>query len=311
MNNNTPLVTIIIVTYNSSLYVKETLDSAFNQDYKNIELIVTDDCSSDNTMSIVSDWVAKFSHRFVRCEIIPAEENRGIPSNINKALKNIKGEWVKVIAGDDILSDSCITDNMKFAQENSASLIYSDLEWFLDKGTQIDHDRSEDKYRFAFNRLNSQGQIKFYARYPVFLNSSSWFYSLKKINFIYDEEFMLLEDQPFIFNYLQTGEHIVYMNKTTVRYRRHDKSVVISNNTNFIKEFNRCYKKYRVNYLSIMSVIDLFYMCRFYTFVAERWTSKYLLLKIMFFPVKKTMTFLSAVFRPECGLKKYKIINTQ
>lgn len=307
MNNNTPLVSIIVVTYNSSLYVEETLDSAFNQDYKNIELIVTDDYSDDSTMEIVSDWVAKFSARFVRCEIIPAEENRGIPSNINKALKNIKGEWVKVIAGDDILSDSCITDNMKFANENNASLIYSDLAWFLDKGERIDHDRSEDKYRSAFSSLNSQGQIKFYARYPVFLNSSSWFYSLKKINFIYDEEFMLLEDQPFIFNYLQTGEHIVYMNKTTVRYRRHDKSVVITNNTKFLKEFNKCYKKYRVKYLSVTSFIDLFYICRFYAFIAERWTSKYLLLKIMFFPVKKSMNVFSTVLRPECGLKKYRI----
>lgn len=118
---------------------------------------------------------------------------------------------------------------------------------------------------------------------------------------------MLLEDQPFIFNYLQTGEHIVYMNKTTVRYRRHDKSVVITNNTKFLKEFNKCYKKYRVKYLSVTSFIDLFYICRFYAFIAERWTSKYLLLKIMFFPVKKSMNVFSTVLRPECGLKKYRI----
>ncbi len=306
MNKDTPLVSIIVVTYNSSLYVEETLDSAFRQDYKNIELIVTDDCSTDNTVKIVSDWLEKHSHRFVRCEIVPAEKNGGIPSNVNKGLKVVKGKWVKVIAGDDILTDNCITDNLLFAAENKASLIYSDLEWFLDTGLIIDHDKSEDIYRNAFNRLNSKGQLKFYARYPVFINSSSWFYLLEKIKTIHDEEFKLLEDQPFIFNFLETGEYISYMDKITVRYRRHDKSVVISNNINFLKEFNLCYKKYRLKYLSAKSFTDLFYMFRFHAFMAERWTSKYLLLKILFFPVKKMVIILSNVIKPDRGLKKYR-----
>jgi alpha-1,3-rhamnosyltransferase len=53
--NSHPLVSVIIVTYNSSKYVAETLRSVINQSYDNIEIIVTDDCSNDDTLLIVND----------------------------------------------------------------------------------------------------------------------------------------------------------------------------------------------------------------------------------------------------------------
>ena len=106
-NNDTlekqPLVSIIVITYNSSKYVLETLESAKAQTYQNIELIVSDDCSIDNTVEICKEWIEKDKERFVRTELITAEKNTGIPANCNRGVKAAQGEWVKLIAGDDMI----------------------------------------------------------------------------------------------------------------------------------------------------------------------------------------------------------------
>ena len=102
MSNN-PLVSIVVVTYNSSEFVLETLESAKIQTYKNIELIVTDDCSKDNTLEIVKDWVDKNKDSFIHTLVLEATVNTGISGNCNRGCNASKGEYIKTIAGDDTL----------------------------------------------------------------------------------------------------------------------------------------------------------------------------------------------------------------
>ena len=59
-----PLVSILVVTYNSSEYIIETLNSCYSQEYKNIELIISDDKSSDNTVEICEEWLTLNASRF-------------------------------------------------------------------------------------------------------------------------------------------------------------------------------------------------------------------------------------------------------
>ena len=70
-----PLVSIIVVTYNSSQYVLDTLESIKKQMWQNIELIVTDDCSTDSTLEICSNSVEKNKHNFIRTKIITYHRN--------------------------------------------------------------------------------------------------------------------------------------------------------------------------------------------------------------------------------------------
>ena len=64
MNRFNPLVSAVIITYNSAKYVIETLDSIKAQTYQNIELIVSDDCSTDETTTLVKEWLEKNGNRF-------------------------------------------------------------------------------------------------------------------------------------------------------------------------------------------------------------------------------------------------------
>ena len=89
-------VLIIIPTYNGEKYIKETIDSCLNQTYKNIEIIVVDDCSTDNTVKILKSYGNKI-HLTIN------KENQGIVKNLNKALLNKDGDYFIFLGHDDIL----------------------------------------------------------------------------------------------------------------------------------------------------------------------------------------------------------------
>ena len=95
-----PLVSICIVTYNSAEFIVETLESAKAQTYENIELILSDDCSKDNTVEICRQWIEENSTRFTNCEIVTTPINTGVAANLNRAIAKAKGEWIKSIAGE-------------------------------------------------------------------------------------------------------------------------------------------------------------------------------------------------------------------
>ena len=72
------LVSVVVVTYNSALTIVETLESVKNQSYQNIELIITDDASKDNTLKLCKDWLDQNGNRFPLFRIIESEKNTGV-----------------------------------------------------------------------------------------------------------------------------------------------------------------------------------------------------------------------------------------
>jgi alpha-1,3-rhamnosyltransferase len=97
-----PLVSIIVITYNSGRYVLETLNSIWYQTYEDMELVVSDDFSTDDTLVLCKKWIAAHKTRFTSCKIIESDENNGITKNCNRGLYASSGQWVKIIAGDDV-----------------------------------------------------------------------------------------------------------------------------------------------------------------------------------------------------------------
>lgn len=104
------LVTIIIITYNSSIYVQETLNSVLKQTYpyNQLEIIISDDCSTDHTPDICRKFIKDYNDRFARILFTQTPYNKGICGNYNHALMLAQGKWIKYIAGDDRLKFNCI-----------------------------------------------------------------------------------------------------------------------------------------------------------------------------------------------------------
>src|SRR5688572_27397135 len=96
MINNTPKVSVIIPSYNSAAYMDEAIQSVLNQTFENFELIIVDDCSPDNTDSVVQKYLGD-----KRVSYYKNSSNLGLGGNWNKALKYAKGDYIKFLCSDD------------------------------------------------------------------------------------------------------------------------------------------------------------------------------------------------------------------
>lgn len=261
-NIDTPLVSVIIITYNSSRYIMETLESIKAQTWKKIELIISDDASKDNTVQICSDWLKENSDRFFETKIITVPKNTGISKNCNRGLREVNGEWIKLIAGDDALMDNCIADNLGYVQRfPEASFIVSDIQEIDENGKMIEVKTINEGLIFFVNKQSVKEQLKAYARWPVFLNTPTFFYRSNlsdKVDYC-DEEFKIYEDMSMIYKIISQGIKIHYMNKPTVKYRIH--SNAISRNESIDekrkKEALKIFRKYRRQNLNIFNPLDL------------------------------------------------------
>lgn len=252
-----PLVSIIVITYNSEEFILETLESSKNQSYKNIELIISDDYSTDNTLELCTKWITDNSDRFVFVKIVKAERNTGVPANCNRGVNASKGKWIKIIAGDDLLLTSCIESNVNFAINNKEDKIFiSNMIVFSDViGTRnvirVNRPLNEEIWNksVSINRQYEVNLLKYFGNTPTYFINSEVFDYLK-----YDEEFTFMEDYPFSLNALKKGFKILYNDVETVLYRIHDNSLSNAKTTElysllFLK--TRVFDlKYRIPFLS-------------------------------------------------------------
>ncbi len=102
MTDKKPLVSIVIPCYNHAQFVQETIQSVIEQDYINIELIIIDDGSKDNSVKVIQEMIPACKERFSRFEF-RHRSNKGLCVTLNEALKWCEGEYFSPVASDDIL----------------------------------------------------------------------------------------------------------------------------------------------------------------------------------------------------------------
>lgn len=116
-----PLVSVCIPAYNNAGYIKDTILSVLGQTYQNIELVVVDDCSTDNTVEVLE------SIEDDRLKIYKNEKNLGMVGNWNRCLELVTGEYVKLICADDMIEKDAIEKEAKAMYRHpSVNLVESD-----------------------------------------------------------------------------------------------------------------------------------------------------------------------------------------
>jgi glycosyltransferase involved in cell wall biosynthesis len=120
-----PLVSTIVLSYNQSRFVSETLESVKAQTYKATQLIIVDDCSSDDSVAIIEHWLQETG---LRCTFIRHQENQGICKSINDALAVATGKYISMIASDDVWLPDKIARQVKImeSQPDQVGVLYSD-----------------------------------------------------------------------------------------------------------------------------------------------------------------------------------------
>ena len=190
--NINKLISIIIPTYNVENYISRGLESCINQTYKNIEIIVVDDGSIDNTCKVVEEYIKKDNRIFLY-----KKDNSGVSATRNLGIHKAKGDYCIYLDSDDWLNDSAIEILVNNIDDNDLVMCsYSNY---------INGEIKEARY---YNPLTlSKNHILLCASKKEYHLDSSCFklfdLNIIKNNHIYfDEAITNIEDGLFVFNYL-------------------------------------------------------------------------------------------------------------
>lgn len=123
-----PLVSVLFLTYNHQEFIREAIESVLDQDYDNVEIVIGDDCSTDNTWQIVQEYQDKFPEKI---KAFRNFKNLGITENCNEVLKRCTGKYIAFFSGDDLFLPGKIKKQIGVMEKDqSVVLCYHDVETF-------------------------------------------------------------------------------------------------------------------------------------------------------------------------------------
>ncbi len=133
-HNFHPKVSVMIITYNQEELIAETIDSVLAQNYENIEIIVSDDASTDQTAQIIKQYADRYPEK-----VIPVlnPNNLGITGNSNAAFFACTGELIAVLGGDDLFLPHKIAEQVKLFQNPEVVLSYHAVEIFQHQTNEV------------------------------------------------------------------------------------------------------------------------------------------------------------------------------
>jgi glycosyltransferase involved in cell wall biosynthesis len=138
-----PLVSVICLCYNHARFLKEALDSVLNQTYPNLEILVVDDLSTDNSREIIEEYV----QRFPQIKYLPNEKNLGNCAAFNRAYRLSKGQYLIDFATDDVLLPNRIEEQVAAFEklDESYGILFTDAEFIDDYGNHLHNFYQHDK----------------------------------------------------------------------------------------------------------------------------------------------------------------------
>ena len=117
-------IDILLATYNGEKYIREQIESILNQSYKNIKLIISDDCSKDNTINILKEYEKKDN----RIKLYIQKENVGVVKNIEFLLNKIESDLYMLSDQDDVWLSEKVEKTYETLKNNNADFVFGDLE---------------------------------------------------------------------------------------------------------------------------------------------------------------------------------------
>jgi len=217
---NNPLVSIIIPVYNTEKYLEETIYSAINQTWPNKEIIIVDDGSVDNSLSIAKGFESKIVKVF-------SQKNKGASSARNRGLKEANGEYIQFLDADDILSPDKIEAQINCLNGSTTHLAtcstihFNEKEDFL-KGTVIKawfNAGSDDPIDFLI-KLHAGEEVM--PGYGGMISTNSWLTPYKIIEKAgpWNEDLTVDDDGEFFCRVVLASSGIIFSEQGIDYYRK-------------------------------------------------------------------------------------------
>lgn len=255
------LVSIVTPNYNGSKYIPMTIESVLRQDYQNVEFIVVDDGSTDDSLKIINSYFKKNPHKIK----VISQPNRGQSSALNAGFKIAKGEIIGWINSDDTYCDDAISKIVdSFLCNMQAGIVFGNYT-IIDKDSNLIRRVQQLPIDLNAGSLLGFGRL-------VASNSVFWRRDLfKKIGYL-KEDFEYNMDGEF-FSRLFFSSESVYINQNIANFRLHKNSKTLDQSKSkedklkdeFYQEVKKSYKKLsisRVVPFVFSPVLRFFYKCK-------------------------------------------------
>src|SRR5882672_3696667 len=137
-----PLISVCIPSYNGGQFIATTLESILRQSFTDFEVVIADDKSTDQTMSVIRHFTDS------RIRLLENEQNLGLGANWNKVLSCAQGKYVKLLCGDDVLYSECLARQVEVleAPSNAGAVLA-----ICNRNVIDAHDKVIFRRRFPFN----------------------------------------------------------------------------------------------------------------------------------------------------------------
>jgi len=228
--NKCPLVTVIIPLYNAEQYIAEAIQSILNQTYENIELLVIDDASTDNSLA----EAIKFENKNVK---IFTQANKGASAARNYGLREVKGEYIQFLDADDLLSSTKIEEQIKVLLENPTKIAICPTIHFFD-GERISGKMASDEWYYNSFTNPCEFLIRLYGGYEDeggMIQPNSWLTPKKIIDKagFWDERLSLDDDGEFFCRIILASTGVVCANNAINYYRKFQNTKSLSSQTGY------------------------------------------------------------------------------
>lgn len=242
-----PLVSVIMINYNNSKFLSEAIESVLNQTFRDFELIIVDDCSTDNSLFIINSYAQKD----LRVKVLKNEVNSHIVFSRNRGIKESKGKYVFFIDSDDLYMPDCVKKNIDFFDKNEDCGLCGTWSMLIDENSE-----PLGLKKYPVNDQEIRYRLFFYNPLRLLAIRRSCFDSLGLL----DDSFRHFEDLEFLFR-ISKRYKLHNLPEVLTRYRLHGDNAVFTKQKEMIKGVLQLRKeilKYYKQPLTLPIVISFF-----------------------------------------------------
>jgi glycosyltransferase involved in cell wall biosynthesis len=221
-----PKISVIMSVYNNESYLKDSIESILKQTYKNFEFIITDDCSTDKSASIISDY----DESDERINFIKNKKNIGLTKSLNKMIDLARGEYIARMDGDDIAKKNRFKEQIEVMENNkNIDVLFSNVSLIDENNNNI---CSSFRPNSLYKILNLMEFIN-YIPHPTVMVKKTIFKKYGK----YNSEYIKGQDKELWQRLIKHEVNFFYLNKILLLYRIHSNNISKQK-----KKFSKGYK---------------------------------------------------------------------
>ena len=219
------LVSIIMPSYNTGRFIKETIESVLAQSYPVWELIIVDDCSTDNTDDVVNQYLADERIRYIK-----NDTNSGAAVSRNRALREAKGKWIAFLDSDDLWEPDKLQKQISFMRDNGYHFSYTNY-------IEIDEEsKANGKSVTGPKRISKHGMYNY-----CWMGCLTVMYNAEKVGLIQIADIKKNNDYAMWLKVCKKA-NCYLLDETLARYRKRSGSI---SNHGYMKLIKWHYKLYR------------------------------------------------------------------